>query len=151
LTEDVGNKLNLLNYQINNLIKYHFNILYEHWKKIDLTAEFFFSGYIISLFSSFFITKLNFIHEFWDVILVEKWVGIIKCLMFIIDVYFEDLIRFNYQNTLKFFANIKNSDEMCDKLNKNDFKAFVKNFKFNIDYYHIKGIEFENVQKYFCN
>ena len=85
LSEDISSKLNVINYQIKKMVKHHYYSLYQHWKLIDLTPEIFFSGFVISLFSSFFIKNQNFVHEFWDIILIVILLGKMdwNCEMFI--------------------------------------------------------------------
>ena len=72
-----------------------------------------------------------------------------KCLFFIIDVHFEDLINFNHNDTLRFFGDIKNCDEKCFKLQNSDFKHFIKIFKFDYCFFEQLESEYENFQEYF--
>ena len=149
LTDDLSEKLNIINYQINMLIKKKFLTLYNYWKKIDLQPEIFFSGFTISLFTSFFLEDIHFVYDFWDLIIVEEWRGVVKILVFFVDVYFEDLMKLDHNFTLKFFGDLKCSEAISRKLREACFKSFLREFKLEDGVFEELEKEFVEVREAF--
>lgn len=131
-------KLNLTVYE---LIKFHFYDLDVLWKWLGIQEDIIFSSLFISLFTSLAQLDNSYLLDFWDVILQEHWRGGMKCILFIIQTYEEELLHMNYNKTLKFFTSLKQSPEIIDKLNQNSLKSFLKEFRFNDEIfdYHLSN------------
>lgn len=127
-------KLSLLHFQINHVIKHHYPLLHTKWKNNEILSEVLFSSFIISLFTSFVIEDQDFIQEFWDIILIEKWEGLIKILMYLIEVFYDDIIRMDGNDTMKFFSEMKSEPYILKKVKKYSVKDFVNNLNFNSDF-----------------
>ena len=69
--------------------------------------------------------------EFWDIILTEKWVGVIKCMLYIIEVCRNELIELSYSETLNFFNDIRENKVIIKKLESLCFKDFIARFVFD--------------------
>ena len=52
-----------------------------------------FSGFFISLYTSMTNSLNTFLYEFWDIILIEKWKGVLKVFLFIVDYNLPNLIN----------------------------------------------------------
>lgn len=127
-------KLSLLHFQINHVIKYHYPLLHAKWKNNEILSEVLFSSFIISIFTSFVIEDQDFIEEFWDIILIEKWEGVIKVLLYMIEIFYDDIIRMDGNDTMKFFSEMKSEPFILKKVKKHSVKDFVSNLKFNSNF-----------------
>lgn len=54
--------------------------------------------------------------------------------MFLVETYYEDLIGYEANETLKFFSELKVDEKLMEKLNHSSFKRFVRNLKFEDDF-----------------
>jgi hypothetical protein len=129
--EKLCQKLNLIHFQTNKILEKIYPQLTQHWKIIDLYSEILFSSFFISLFTSITQKDMEFICQFWDVIFVKKWVGVLECIFFIIDLFYDDLMKLGNNQTLRFFTQLKNSEELFIRASKNDFKEFRKTLIFD--------------------
>lgn len=68
-----------------------------------------------------------------------------KGILFLIDVYYEELIGFEMNETLKFFSELKTEERLMDKLYSRDFKAFVGNLVFDEDVVRRLKIKYEAI------
>ena len=127
-------KLSLLHFQINHVIRHHYPLLHTKWKNNEILSEVLFSSFIISLFTSFVIEDQDFIQEFWDIILIERWEGLIKILMYLIEVFYDDIIRMDGNDTMKFFSEMKSEPYILKKVKKYSVKDFVNNLNFNSEF-----------------
>lgn len=127
-------KLSLLHFQINHVIKHHYPLLHAKWKNHEILSEVLFSSFIISVFTSFVIKDQEFIQDFWDIILVEKWEGVIKILLYIIEIFYDDIIKMDGNDTMKFFSEMKSEPIILKKIKKISVKDFVNNLKFNSNF-----------------
>lgn len=128
-------KLNLLHFQLNNLVSLYYPNLWVKWKNGDLNSEILFSSFLISLFTSFLEEENWYLFEFWDIIITERWKGMVKCIMYIIEANYEELNKVSITDTLKFFTEIKNDNTLSKKMKKRSFKEFVESFVFDEDLY----------------
>jgi hypothetical protein len=140
-------KLSLLHFQINHVVKHHYPLLYAKWKNNEILSEVLFSSFIISLFTSFVIQEQDFIQEFWDIILVERWEGVIKVLLYMIEVFYDDIIRMDGNDTMKFFSEMKSEPYILKKVKKHSVKDFVNNLKFNSNFLHESKKLFLSIEK----
>lgn len=124
-------KLNLIHFQLNHLIAAHFPNLWVKWRNYEFGSEVLFSTFLISLFSSFGFDSASFVVEFWDLILVEGWRGVCKCVLFIVQTYLSTLMKCDMNETLKFFSELKNEEKPSKQLKETNFKFFAENFKFD--------------------
>lgn len=129
--ENLCIKLNLLYFQLDHLILHHYPSLWVRWKNHALSSQLLFSAFVVSLFTAFSTENSFFLFEFWDVILTEKWIGVIKCVLFVIDVCREELVVLDYQATLAFFNDIKENDVLIEKISGVCFKDFIERFVFD--------------------
>jgi len=67
------------------MVKFHYKDLFVILEKHGILLDMLFSGFFISLFTSINCKSHRFIYQFWDIILLEKWKGVIKVFLFIID------------------------------------------------------------------
>ena len=137
-------KLNQINFQINNLIEYYYPDLSVHWKNNDINSEILFSSFLVSFFTSI-LNEPEYICLFWDIIIPEKWMGVVKCILFIVDMFYNKLISFNCENTLSFFSNLKFNNVLGKKMKKYDFKKFVQNFIFDKKRFFDLEIKFNSI------
>ena len=119
-------KLSLIHYQTNKMLEKIFPRLAIHWKFHDLYSEILFSSFFISLFTSMLSNGNDLIFEFWDVILVNSWRGVLECVFFIIDIYYDVLIGLNNNQTLRFFTQMKGNTDLYERAKKKNFKEFRK-------------------------
>ena len=127
-------KLSLLHFQINHMVRHHYPLLHAKWKNNEILSEVLFSSFIISLFTSFVIEEQGFIQDFWDIILIEKWEGVIKILLFLVEIFYEDIIKMDGNDTMKFFSEMKSEPYILKKVKKFSVKDFVNNLNFNSDF-----------------
>lgn len=116
---------------MNHLLSHYYPNLWVRWINADLNSEVLFSSFLISLFTSFLEGDNWYLFEFWDIILTERWIGMAKCILFIIEIHYKELMDCNPNDTLRFFSEIKNENSLESKMKKQSFKLFVKNFIFD--------------------
>ena len=146
-SDDLTFRLNIVHFQLNNLIKVHYPNLSVHWMNININSEILFSSFIISLFTSLLYEDISIVLTFWDIILTEKWIGIIYCILFIVDINYEDLLRYDSNNSLKFFSELKTTDYLHKKMKTHDFKDFVFNFKLNLEHFFEMELKFNTINQ----
>ena len=127
-------KLSLLHFQMNHVIKHHYPLVHAKWKNNEILSEVLFSSFIISLFTSFVIKNQKFIEDFWDIILTQKWEGMIKILLYIIEVFYPEIISMDGNDTMKLFSEMKSDEKIILKFKKKSVKKFVNNLKFNSNF-----------------
>ena len=108
-TDDFSDKMNQLNFQLEFLIEKFYPILFFKWSKHNLMDGALFSSFIISLFTNLEDTNTETVKNFWDILIVEKWNGFFKCILYIIDYYYDVLIQKDTNDTLAFINDLKNS------------------------------------------
>lgn len=138
-------KLNQINFQINNLIEFYYPDLSVHWKNNDINSEILFSSFLVSFFTSILNEKFQYVCVFWDIIIPEKWMGVVKCILFIVDMFYNKLVFFNCEETLSFFSNLKFNDVLQKKMKKLDFKKFVQNFIFDKKRFFELEVKFNSI------
>lgn len=121
----------MLHFQLNNLVSHYYPNLWVKWKNGDLNSEILFSSFLISLFTSFIEDDNWYLFEFWDIIVTERWMGMAKCIMYVVEVSYDELIKMSITDTLKFFTEIKNDNTLSKKMKKRSFKEFVRTFAFD--------------------
>lgn len=126
----------MLHFQLNHLVSHYYPNLWVKWKNGDLNSEILFSSFLISLFTSFLEEDNWYLFEFWDIIITERWKGMAKCLMYIIEINYDELSKWSPTDTLKFFTEIKNDNTLSKKMKKKSFKAFIETFYFDKDLFH---------------
>lgn len=146
-SDDLAFRLNIAHFQLNNLIKVHYPNLSVHWINININSEILFSSFIISLFTSLLFEDISIVLTFWDIILTEKWIGIIYSILFIVDIYYEDFLKFDSNDSLKFFSELKTTDCLHKKMNTQDFKKFVCNFKLNFEKFFEMEMKFNTINR----
>jgi hypothetical protein len=140
-------KLSLLHFQINHVVKHHYPLLHAKWKNNEILSEVLFSSFIISIFTSFVIEDQDFIQEFWDIILIERWEGVIKVLLYMIEIFYDDIIRMDGNDTMKFFSEMKSEPYILKKVKKYCVKEFVGNLKFNSNFLQESKKLFLSIEK----
>jgi len=65
----------------------------------------------------------------WDIILTEKWTGLFKCLLYIIESNKKIFLTCNENEILKHIGVIKTTNFISKMFNENDFKEFCYSLK----------------------
>lgn len=89
---------------------------------------------------------MAYLLEFWDTILTEKWVGMVKCILFIVKVFYEDVSQLDSTNTLKFFSDLKNNNLLSEKMKTNSFKSFASDFRFDYDLFEELEVKYNVIK-----
>ena len=139
LNSSLCEKVNLLNFQLNSLIEEHFPALWFRWKEADLRSEVLFSSFLISLFTCFVLRDWEFILDFWDLILLEEWVGVCKCILFIVHINLEKLMKMNPDETLRYFSEMKFEEAKVKMILQHSVKKFAS--RIVIDLSHFAELE----------
>lgn len=116
---------------VNALVHSYFPELFVKWKNLDISAEIVLSSYLISVFTGFLLDDCRIVQEFWDVVLLEKWMGVAKAVLYMVSVFHGQLAEMDFNATLKFFSELKNDRERVRALEEGGFKDFVRNLRFD--------------------
>ena len=74
-TNNLCDKLNVVNLHFNVLVQNYYPDLYVRWKNLDIGVEYLLSSYLISIFTSFLYDENDFVLDFWDIILLVESLG----------------------------------------------------------------------------
>ena len=138
-TDSLCDKVNLVCFQLDHLVARHFPSLAVHWRNLCLGAEMLFSGFVIALFTNFSLPNTLFVREFWDLILVEEWRGVVKCILFLLNGNLPRLLASDIDATLSFFTEIKTDEKLAKPLIDSSFKRFANAIL--LDEQSLRGLE----------
>ena len=138
-SDRLNGRVNSLHFQLNHLIQEYYPALFMKWKSYDINSGVLFNSFIISLFTSHTLSNQNMLLEFWDIILVEKWQGVIKCIVYLIQLALEELLTCDSSDTFRFFSEANIERILLPRFSPPDFKNFVVGMK--LDEALFKAIE----------
>lgn len=141
-------KINELHFHLNSFIKKFYPSLFVKWKNIEISSELLFSSFLISIFTSCSQLDEQILREFWDVVLVEKSQGIVKCIIYLIQLRIEKLLDCEPHECYRYF-NDANIERMlsCD-FSSEKFKSFVDNLKYNDQMFEYTASEFKGIKQF---
>lgn len=145
-TDNLCVKLNLLHFQLNHLVQEFFPNLSARWRNSDMGSEIFFSSFLISLFTSYSYSDSRFLFEFWDVIMAERWQGVIKCVIFVIQANLSDLLVCESSETIRFFSEAHMDKSFVKKFSASEFKKFVISLRFDEELFRKLEHKFKEVR-----
>lgn len=70
-----------------------------------------------------------------------------KCIMYIVDVSYEELSKISITDTLRFFTEIKNDNTLSKKMRKRNFKEFVRTFAFDEELFKSLGERYNVIKE----
>ena len=131
LSHTMHEKLSVLSYQLTRLLAYYYPSLMVKWQNFEVNIETLFSSFFLTLLTSTTQKKDKFILQFWDILLTEEWNGMLKCLVYCISINYDNLIAYDFNETLRFFTEFKNKNILYSNMKETDFKVFIKNLIFD--------------------
>ena len=81
----------------------------------------------------------------------EKWKGVVKCILFIVDVYYVELSMIDQNETLRFFSELKADPQKAERLYHVNFKDFIKNLIFDDQMFDALEIKFKTIKENLMN
>ena len=71
----------------------------------------------------------------------------VKCILFIVDVYYNELSALDQNETLRFFSELKTDQSKAEKLYLYNFKEFVKNLNFDDQIFDSLEVKFKTIKE----
>ena len=147
LGEKICYKINLLHFQLNYLIKNYFPKLWRKWKVCEMNSEVLFGSPLISLFSSFTLSDKMIIPEIWDIIFVEGWSGLLKCILYMIEMNLSELYKVNITELVRFFSESELEKNLVRKFSSEDLKSFAERIKIEVKLLEFLELEYRKIQE----
>ena len=117
------------------------------WNNFEIDSETLFSSFFLTLFTSWSFEKNDLVHKFWDIILTEEWKGVLKCLLYTVQVHYDLFMTLDYHSTLNYFTKFKHENEEVQNTKDMDLKGFVNNLIFEDDVMDYLEEKFELIQE----
>ena len=117
-------------YQLKYFIELYFPKLYNHLRRTQINIEFFFTKWLLTIFSNYFPFEL--LYQVWDVFIIDKWKALFKFCMIILFFMKEDMMKMDLNQFSQYFR----SNELLTSLSfdqmikhYNDYKITNKKLK----------------------
>ncbi len=127
---------NIRVYQLNYYVKKYFPEIFYHFKKENLPFDLLYSNWIITIFSNYF--DINNLYYPFTLFILNKWKGIIKLCLLLINDLKDKLININLEELSKLMQNIHETKNI--KLFHNLEKNFNLYFKFKVTNQELKNL-----------
>lgn len=145
--EKICDRINLLHFQLNYLIKKYFPKLWRKWKVFEMNSEVLFGSPLISLFSSFTLSDKLIIPEIWDIIFVEGWSGLLKCILYMIEINLSELYKINISELVRFFSESELEKNLVRKFSSEDLKSFAQRVRIEVNLLEFLELEYKKIQE----
>lgn len=112
-------------FQMNYYFKKYLPELFYHFKKNEITADFFFSKWILTIFSSYL--PFDSLCIVWDVFIVDRWKSIIKFSLAFLNELQPQLLKMDIVGVAKLFKeNYRNAHRNMVEILHNYNKYVIK-------------------------
>ena len=117
-------------YQLKRLIELYFPKLYNHFRRIHISIDMFFSKWLLTIFANYF--PFDVLYQVWDVFIIDKWKSLFKFSLILLNFMKDKLLEMELNEFFQYFNNNEiHSSLSFDDIIKHydDYKVTKKNLK----------------------